>query len=267
MAGAAKPQFGAVPVRAFSDIRLRETHFRVLGVIAAHDRFSLVKGTGQGCTVPSSTIAKEAGGRNASNVSAAISELVEWGFLRSEKRAKDRRRRIYRVIYAPPDSLPGGQTIPAEKPCPEGKLPGEIVCPGDTSTSSNSMQSQTQYISQSSIRHSAKQTRARGAVFDPDLGGKLSALAVPPELWLDFREHRRRLGAAMTDPVERLILARLAKLQAQGHGPVAVVEQSMERGWRGVFPLKPDSDGSSAGDGRGLFHATRNPRAMDGLPE
>ena len=65
------------------------------------------------------------------------------------------------------------------------------------------------------------------------------------ELWRDFRKHRVRLGAPMTDRAERSILKRLEEFQRKhGNDPEAVVEQSIRKGWRDVFPLKGDDDGN-----------------------
>lgn len=81
--------------------------------------------------------------------------------------------------------------------------------------------------------------------------------SVPPKDWADFREHRGKLGAPMTDRAEREIIKRLEAIQREhGHDPVMVLEQSIRRGWKDVFPLKGDSNGPRAGGSRdGFFDA------------
>lgn len=64
---------------------------------------------------------------------------------------------------------------------------------------------------------------------------------ISPDDWKDFEEHRRRLRAPMTDRAKRGIVAELEKLMGAGHDAKSVIEQSITRGWAGVFAIKPDS--------------------------
>ena len=91
---------GAMPFRCLGDRRLTGLHFRVLGVIATHDRLSRVKG-GQGCWAGQKRIAK-AVGTGKSHVSEAISDLADWGYLTAEK-GKGEIRKVYRVVYSTGD--------------------------------------------------------------------------------------------------------------------------------------------------------------------
>lgn len=58
-----------------------------------------------------------------------------------------------------------------------------------------------------------------------------------PEAWGQFVEFRRK-KAPLTDRAAELAIAELAELRAQGHNPVAVINQSILNGWRGLFALK-----------------------------
>jgi uncharacterized protein YdaU (DUF1376 family) len=60
---------------------------------------------------------------------------------------------------------------------------------------------------------------------------------LPAEDWQAFVEHRRRLRAAMTDVAQTRAIAALDRLRADGHQPVAVINQSIIHGWKGLFPL------------------------------
>lgn len=65
----------------------------------------------------------------------------------------------------------------------------------------------------------------------------------PPEwldsqAWEDFAEHRRKTKAALTEKAAKLALAELSKLRDQGHDPVAVINQTILNGWRGLFAPK-----------------------------
>lgn len=71
-----------------------------------------------------------------------------------------------------------------------------------------------------------------------------------------FRKHRTRLKAPLTPHAEELILRRLERMWTEhGHDPTAVLNQSMERGWKGIFELKGDHDGQRADNRNGLFDA------------
>jgi uncharacterized protein YdaU (DUF1376 family) len=62
-----------------------------------------------------------------------------------------------------------------------------------------------------------------------------------PDDWQAFREHRTRLRKPMTAEAERRNLVDLEKLRAEGHEPAAVINQSLVRGWVGLFRIKDDS--------------------------
>jgi len=55
--------------------------------------------------------------------------------------------------------------------------------------------------------------------------------------WKDFCEHRKKQRAPLTDRAQTIILNKLSELRDQGHVPQKVLEQSIERGWKSVFPL------------------------------
>jgi uncharacterized protein YdaU (DUF1376 family) len=60
---------------------------------------------------------------------------------------------------------------------------------------------------------------------------------LPPAAWADWHTFRNA-GKGWTPKARELSLATLTKLHAAGHQPRAVIEQSIERGWTGLFPLK-----------------------------
>lgn len=70
---------------------------------------------------------------------------------------------------------------------------------------------------------------------------------MPPELnhgfvldaWAEFKKHRTRLKKPMTDYAERLMIGKL-EILANGDPlkAVEIIEQSIERGWQGLFELK-----------------------------
>lgn len=60
-------------------------------------------------------------------------------------------------------------------------------------------------------------------------------MVVPDELWEEFRKHRKRIRAPMTPYAEKLILTKLEQFQKSGANPVDILNESIERGWAGVF--------------------------------
>lgn len=78
---------------------------------------------------------------------------------------------------------------------------------------------------------------------------------VPAEAWAGFCEMRSRMRKPMSARAAELIFARLRRFEAEhGWPPGAVLDQSVERGWAGVFPLKSEHgggfDGRTGGSGR-----------------
>lgn len=72
-------------------------------------------------------------------------------------------------------------------------------------------------------------------------GAKAPALTLPEWLpesaWADWHKFRNsRKG--WTPKARELSLATLTKLRTKGHDPTAVIEQSIERGWTGLFEIK-----------------------------
>ncbi len=55
------------------------------------------------------------------------------------------------------------------------------------------------------------------------------------ELWKDFRKHRQKLKAPMTNRAEKTILEKLNKIDS-GQDPNQYILKSIECGWKGVFP-------------------------------
>jgi hypothetical protein len=58
------------------------------------------------------------------------------------------------------------------------------------------------------------------------------------EDWKAWVTYRLECKQKFTDKAAALSLRELAKLQARGHDPVAVIEQSILNGWKGLFPIR-----------------------------
>ena len=55
-----------------------------------------------------------------------------------------------------------------------------------------------------------------------------------------FAEHRKKLKKPMTDYAKELLLKKLQKLAKTEQEQIAILNQSIENGWQGVFPLGGD---------------------------
>lgn len=102
-------------------------------------------------------------------------------------------------------------------------------------------------------------TRASGSGSDSNsdsktgkrVQGKTNAVLPPgctPEAWDRFCNYRRKKdGKAFTADAESLNLRELVKLHAAGNDPVAVIDQTIARGWSGLFELKQNFQPSRNG--------------------
>lgn len=60
--------------------------------------------------------------------------------------------------------------------------------------------------------------------------------SIPESLWAEFRKMRKKIKAPMTEHAEGLILAKLEKWRIEsGANPVDILNESIEKSWRGVF--------------------------------
>lgn len=57
-------------------------------------------------------------------------------------------------------------------------------------------------------------------------------------IWEEFKAHRRQRKAGLTPIAESRALEKLDRMRKAGHDPTAVVRQSIENGWTGLFELK-----------------------------
>jgi len=61
---------------------------------------------------------------------------------------------------------------------------------------------------------------------------------IDPDLWEAFCEMRHEMGkrAPFTEAAKRLTIKKLIQFNADGYCANSALEQSIMRGWRGVFP-------------------------------
>lgn len=71
---------------------------------------------------------------------------------------------------------------------------------------------------------------------------------VPAEPWAGFVEFRQRSKKPLTARGASLTFRELERLREQGHEPGDVLDQSVQRGWTGVFPIKGEAAPAQRGD-------------------
>jgi uncharacterized protein YdaU (DUF1376 family) len=99
--------------------------------------------------------------------------------------------------------------------------------------------------------------------------GRASAPELPEWLpepvwreWHDFRNTRK----GWTPKARELSLRTLTELHGQGHDPHKVIEQSIERGWTGLFPPKPP-DANPRGSPKPAIAQDFSAKTYIGTPE
>lgn len=91
--------------------------------------------------------------------------------------------------------------------------------------------------------------------------------SIPESLWAEFRLHRKKLKAPMTDHAETLILCKLEKWRIEnGANPIDVLNESIEKGWRGVFLNGHGNTSSSSGNSSPILGKGETPAVTSAKP-
>ena len=61
---------------------------------------------------------------------------------------------------------------------------------------------------------------------------------VSDEMWEAYLKHRKQKKVAVTERSYNLLCKKLTKWHSEGHDVNAILEQSVENGWTGVFEVK-----------------------------
>jgi hypothetical protein len=67
---------------------------------------------------------------------------------------------------------------------------------------------------------------------------------IDPQAWAGFVEMRIRIKEPLTRRAMDITINKLAELKGQGEDPNAVLDQSTQRNWKGVFAVKRDGAGT-----------------------
>jgi hypothetical protein len=88
-------RFSPIPARAGRDKRLNARHWRALHIIGMHDQLNK---NGPGCWASQGRLA-DLLGTDKANLSHALTDLRDFGYIASTVNPKDRRQRAYRLVY------------------------------------------------------------------------------------------------------------------------------------------------------------------------
>ena len=132
-----------------------------------------------------------------------------------------------------PDAMPLPAPAPAPAPAPESKATAPPAAP----------------VSSAKVK---KKSKADGYVFPgiPDWIGERE--------WNEYVEMRKR-RSPLTDWGKHLTVLDLEKLRSAGNDPNAVLNQSTQKSWRGVFKIDGGNHGAHSGGNQGSGHPKAEP--------
>lgn len=85
---------------------------------------------------------------------------------------------------------------------------------------------------------------------------------LPNDVWNDWVEHRKAVKAPLSQRAAELSLKKLDRFRAEGHCPIAIIEQSVMSGkWTDLYPIRDHQAPQRAGNGAGfdpLAYVNRN---------
>ena len=115
-----KQWFAPIPLRAVLDQRLTGHHWRVLALVAAHDRLGK---NGSGCWAAQNRLAALLG-CSKSRLSEGLSDLRDYGYIASQLNPQRRWHRVHRVIYSIDDErFWASKSVPQERNSPTKSVP------------------------------------------------------------------------------------------------------------------------------------------------
>jgi hypothetical protein len=79
---------------------------------------------------------------------------------------------------------------------------------------------------------------------------------INPDVFSEYIKHRRNLKKPMTEHAKKLLIKKLLKFEQSGHNPNAVLNQSIENGWIGVFEIKQENQRNQNGTNQQYLSAS-----------
>lgn len=69
---------------------------------------------------------------------------------------------------------------------------------------------------------------------------------LPKDNWRNWCDYRRARDKKLAEQTMKVNLTKLGKLRAEGQDVAAVIDQTIERGWKGFFPVKDSASEKTA---------------------
>lgn len=102
----------------------------------------------------------------------------------------------------------------------------------------------------------------------PSAKGKPSQFLLPAwidsDSWAGFEEMRRKIRAPLTNRARNGIIKELQKMCPAGNDAAAILDQSTNNSWRGVFPLRANGNGGNANVRSGKNQPSPAKQRIDG---
>lgn len=168
---------------------------------------------------------------NERTIKRSIDKLVEGGYLLRDELSQDKYN--HTKWYALTDK---GATYANLNNVKKGKSDTDKM---SQSRTGKNVSTDTDKMSQSTIiqRNTNKGIQQSNTTADPFCTGSPAL----DDALRGFEEMRKKLRKPLTDRAKKLTLGKLEKLAPGNEAmQVAILDQSVERGWQGVFPLKTD---------------------------
>lgn len=222
----AQPPFGIVPVEVAMDARLTLQQMRVLVALYTF------RNRNTEMAHPTREEIRERTGMALSKISTATTDLERLGWLTKAGNGGRSQATRYRVHV--PETITESGTVTESETVTESALnPSRI----GNETVPDSGRGKEQTIQ---TRTDQKKKRASASTFDlPDW--------MPADTWAAFMETRKAKKAKSTDYALGLIVQSLAKFKAEGHDPIAILNNSIKAGWSDVYPPKVPASAMTPG--------------------
>lgn len=232
-------RFGQIPMTALLDKRLTPRDITVIAALGIYtDK--------HGWCHPSYTTVGAILGISRQAVQRSVQNLERAGYLERQHRVdegnKSQTSNLTRVMfdYMPPESEQREvEKRQAKKIVARPKTLQQDVAPPQRQVAPPLQQDVAAPATSEVAPPATPALHELSQVKIPSEGKKKEPPALPAGLsdqsWTEFKSHRKKIRAAMTPEAERRALAKLAKLEADGHDPEKIVDRAIIQGWKGLF--------------------------------
>lgn len=179
-----------------------------------------------GCAHPSLAYIAEATGQDRKTVIANLAKLREWGLIEDTGERHGATKQV--IEYRLRDADLFEEQAQKRNRSKTGTVPKKA---GNSPVFPRKQSQKRDTEPSGTYQEPEKQKQGASAPVLPDW--------LEPDAWAMWHRYRNT-GKGWTADAKALSLRKLAQLRDEGHAPRAVIEQSIERGWTGLFPIRAD---------------------------